>query len=173
MKPDPRTTARGSDDHDLPEDKLVAAGIPLDPDSESEPLETIASETDNDSVVDDIDPTEPEPAYFAPTDPVVGYNAKGDLEVLGGFEPTAMEDIDVASSSDHTYGDDALGEAIASELRADAATTDLHITVHVEEGVAYLHGTVPGLEDAQNAEDVASRIPGIREVVEELDIADL
>jgi hypothetical protein len=173
MKPDPHTTPPDDANRDLPEEELLAKGIPPGPSSMDEPPETDASMVANDSVVEDMPPAEPDAAYSPPTDPVVGYNERGDLEVIGGFAATAMSENDVDVASDHTYGDEAMGEAIQRELHEDAATTDLTIAVYVEDGVAYLEGTVPTLQDAQNAEDVASRIPGIREVVEDLDIAEL
>lgn len=40
----------------------------------------------------------------------------------------------------------------------------------VEDGVVYLRGLVPGLEDVSSAEEVAGRLAGVCEVVEELEI---
>ncbi len=173
MKPDPHTTPEGQSNKNLPEEQLPETGIPLDPLGMDEPPETDASLAANDSVVEDMQPAEPDATYLPPTDPVVRYNERGDLEVVGGFAATAMSDNDIDVASDQTYGDEALGEAVQRELREDAATTDLHIAVYVEDGIAYLEGVVATLQDAQNAEDVASRIPGVREVVEDLDIAEL
>ncbi|HLY31555.1 MAG TPA: BON domain-containing protein [Ktedonobacterales bacterium] len=55
-------------------------------------------------------------------------------------------------------------------------TTNLAIEVTVENGVAHLHATVPTLLHAENAEVVAARKPGVREVSrevsEELCVAD-
>ena len=48
-----------------------------------------------------------------------------------------------------------------------AATTDLPIEVWVKDGVAFLRGRVPGIEDA---EEVAGRLPEVRNVVEQLEI---
>jgi osmotically-inducible protein OsmY len=45
--------------------------------------------------------------------------------------------------------------------------------VIVRNGVAHLHGTVDGPEDADNAEEVASRVPGVIEVREELEVGGL
>ena len=55
----------------------------------------------------------------------------------------------------------------------DSATADLSIFVAVRNGIAHLRGQVPDLDDADNAEEVAARVPGIREVVEELDVANV
>ncbi len=105
--------------------------------------------------------------YIPPTDPV-GTNT----EVIGGFQSDSMESVEVERSAlDGRYGDEALAEAIRRELREDAATTALDIQVDVEERVALLRGRVPMLDDAENAEEVASRVPGLVEVREQLEVA--
>ena len=112
--------------------------------------------------------------YTPPTDPVVTTNETGGFEVLGGFSATSMDSAEVArSASDSRLGDEAIEDAIRRELREDAATTDLQIQVVVRQGVARLRGTVGDLDDAENAEAVASRVPGVREVIEELEVAEL
>ena len=110
--------------------------------------------------------------YFPPTDPVVTTDTRGRVQVLGGFSATSMDSVEVEpSASDALPGDEALADAIRRELREDALTTDLTVRVTVRRGVAYLRGTVPGLDDAENAEEVAGRVPGVREVVERLALA--
>jgi MoxR-like ATPase len=86
--------------------------------------------------------------------------------VLGGFEAEAS--ARPLRSSDGTVGDEALADAVRSALRHDSSTTDLDIEVSVEGGVVRLFGTVAGMEDVDNAEAVAGRVPGIIDVVEEL-----
>lgn len=127
--------------------------------------------------------TEPEPptdlplaesddVYFPPTDPVVGLDIHGRVEVVGGFSPTAMEAVEVEpSSEDPLPGDEALADAIRRELRADALTTALNLEVRVRQGVVYLRGKVPGPEDADYAAEVASRVPGVAEVVDQTVVA--
>jgi osmotically-inducible protein OsmY len=112
--------------------------------------------------------------YSPPADPVVSTDAHGAVHVLGGFGGDADESVDVArSAEDNQLGDEAIADAIRRELREDASTTDLQIVVAVRRGVAHLRGQVPGMEDAENAEAVASRVPGVREVVEELDVTNV
>ncbi len=136
-----------------------------------EPLETNEINVVDDSVYDADPGAEPEPAYFAPTDPVIDSDARGNVEVLGGFTPTSMSSEDVEPSvEDTTAGDEALADAVRRELREDASTTDLRVDVEVEEGVVYLRGRVAGLEDVENAEAVASTVPGVREVIEEFEV---
>lgn len=146
----------------------------LDAGTNQVPLETDASDVVDPTVYDAVDPVEEDPAYFAPTDPVITEGREGDVEVLGGWEPTSDSSETVpASAEDNQPGDEALAEAITRELREDAATTALPIDVQVERGVAHLRGRVADLTDAENAESVASRVPGVRAVVEELDVASM
>jgi osmotically-inducible protein OsmY len=110
--------------------------------------------------------------YTPPDDPVLTTDAHGQPRVLGGFG----EDDEVTverSALDGQRGDEAIADAIRQELNEDAATADLVIVVAVRNGVAHLRGRVEDLEDAENAEAVAARVPGVREVVEELEVANV
>jgi len=112
-----------------------------------------------------------EEPYFPPTDPVIAPGADGGIEVLGGWSATSSDDVSVApSATGRVPGDEALADAIRRELREDAATTALDLAVLVRRGVAHLRGRVPDLVDAENAEAVAARVPGVVEVVEELEV---
>ena len=116
------------------------------------------------------DPAETGEVYTPPTDPVVTTDIHGEARVLNGFD--SGEDLTVEPSAmDDRPGDEALADAVRRELAEDAATTDLEIVVAVRNGVAHLRGRVTDLDDADNAEAVAARVPGIREVVEELEVA--
>ena len=129
-----------------------------------EPSATLPSDEDE----------EAEGGFFAPTDPVVGVDEHGRIEVLGGFTPTSMSAVDVEPSvEDAVPGDEALADAIRRELREDAATTDLRVRVVVRRGVAHIRGTVSTLEDAECAESVAARVPGVVDVAEELEVSGL
>ena len=104
--------------------------------------------------------------YFPPTDPVLSDRGR---ELVGGFADTSMDALDVDPSTiDEEPGDEAMAEAVRRELREDATTSHLHVAVTVRRGVAYLRGHAEDLEDIDNAADVASRVPGIRQVVEQL-----
>lgn len=108
-------------------------------------------------------------AYVPPIDPVVDGN-----EVIGGLQIDALESVEVARSSlDGEPGDEALRDAILRELREDAATTSLEIDVKVDRRVAYLRGRVTDIEDAENVEAVAASVPGLTEVIEQLDVRDM
>jgi osmotically-inducible protein OsmY len=141
--------------------EALQEGGALEPDFTDAPLDT-----DEPDVVQ-----EGANVYFPPTDPVIRIENDGHLEVLGGFSPTSLTSDRVAPSAEDTQlGDAAIEDAVCRELREDAATTDLVIDVSVENGVVHLRGTVPDLDDAENAEAVAARVPGVIEVSEELDV---
>ena len=67
----------------------------------------------------------------------------------------------------------AISSGCAPPAVAARSTTDLQIEVTVEQGVVYLRGRVEGIEDVDNAESVAGRVPGVLDVVEELDVIEL
>jgi osmotically-inducible protein OsmY len=118
------------------------------------------------------DPAESGDVYTPPIDPVLTTDAHGAAKVLGGFELESDDEVPVEPSAmDRAPGDEALADAIRRELAEDAATTDLDIFVAVRHGVAHLRGRVSDLDDADNAESVAARVPGVREVVEELEVS--
>lgn len=140
--------------------------------SMNQPLDSNPTDFPDDTVADDLPDPEADPTYFPPTDPVMTVDAKGDEAILGGFASTSDDDVSVdASTLDGIPGDEALRDAIRSALRLDATTTALKIRVQVRDGVAHLHGTVNDLADVENAEAVAANVPGVREVIEELEIA--
>ena len=112
--------------------------------------------------------SEGDDVYVPPTDPV-GTNR----EVIGGLQGSAMDSVEVDRSSDGTFGDEGIADAVRRELREDAATTDLQLEVEVAEGVVHLRGRVPLLEDAENAEAVAATVPGVLEVVDETEVVGL
>ncbi|HEV7664949.1 MAG TPA: BON domain-containing protein [Chloroflexota bacterium] len=153
------------------EDEIVASGGELEPDFErpvvTDPVEIVGPDSDG---ADDI--AQSGEVYTPPDDPVVTTDAHGRTQVLGGFD-SSSDDNEVDTSSDGRVGDEALADAVRRELREDAATTDLRILVVVRNGVVHLRGQVEDLDDADNAEDVASRVPGVREVVEELEVVNV
>jgi osmotically-inducible protein OsmY len=161
---------------DLPDtlDEALAGGSDFEPDFTDQELETGATEMAGEASATDDPDLDDQEVFFPPTDPVVTLDDQNEVQMLGGFAPTSMDEIEVEPSAlDGQPGDEALADAIRRELREDALTTDLRIRVIVRNGVAHLRGSVPSLDDAESAEEVAGRIPGVREVVEELDVAGL
>ncbi|HKG25354.1 MAG TPA: BON domain-containing protein [Thermomicrobiales bacterium] len=150
----------------------------LDPDRDDNLVLDPGFEGDPD-FTDDIGTTDPMEAaaeavpYFPPTDPVVRpSDDEEELAVVGGFGATSMDDEAGGASFDDRPDDD-ISAAVLRELREDALTTDLVIRVVTRSGVVHLHGEVPTIEDAENAEEVAGRVPGVKEVREELHIPSL
>lgn len=133
----------------------------------SDPLAAAGPESSNPE-----DPASDGEVYTPPIDPVVTTDVHGAAHVLGGFELDSMEEAPVERSAmDRAPGDEALADAIRRELAEDASTTDLQIYVAVRNGVAHLRGQVTDLDDADNAEAVAARVPGVKDVVEELEVS--
>ena len=112
--------------------------------------------------------------YFPPTDPVVrrAPREQGGFTVVGGFSPTSLDaPIDLEQlPRPLTSGDDQIAREVRLALKEDAATSDLPIHVAVREGVVTLRGIVPTMADTDLAEEVASRVPGVVEVREELEV---
>ncbi|HET9014722.1 MAG TPA: BON domain-containing protein [Thermomicrobiaceae bacterium] len=114
--------------------------------------------------------------YFPPTDPVVEPSTDDrELRIVGGFQDTSMDEMAtepdampgeepdvIATYRDRDDGD--IEDDVARELGEDSLTIDLRLTVNVINGVVFLRGKVPSVEDAENAEAVAARVPGVAEV---------
>lgn len=115
--------------------------------------------------------------YYPPTDPVVkpAPRKKGDIRIVGGFARDSM-DLPIEPEDYPARlqrGDDEIAADVKLALEEDAATTDLDVWVAVRRGVVHLRGRVKSIEDAELAEEVASRVPGVVEVREELDVEGL
>jgi BON domain len=111
--------------------------------------------------------------YYPPTDPVVEPSgAREELEIVGGYGSTSF-DRGEEGGPDVTYGDEEITSMVRRELREDAATTDFDIEVETRSGVVFLRGTVETLDDAENVEAVAARVPGVVDVREELEVISL
>lgn len=148
-------------------------GNPLEPDFTDQPLETYGDPDDEAGIEDDL-PDEDETTFFAPTDPVIRTNAEGNIDVENGFAPTASDELQVdRSAEDNIPGDEALADAVRLALEEDAATTDLNLHIHVNQGVVFIRGKVADLEDSENAEAVASEVPGVRDVVDETTVENI
>ncbi|MEX2446747.1 MAG: BON domain-containing protein [Dehalococcoidia bacterium] len=101
-------------------------------------------------------------AYVPPIDPGDRADPMGRPEGSTSGEP-----------EQDAVGDEALREAVVRALAEDAATANLQIDVAVLGCVARLTGVVPDLVDAEQAEAVAARVPGIVAVIEETQVEGL
>ena len=64
-----------------------------------------------------------------------------------------------------------LAHTIRRQLKTDAATSELSVHVSVHHGVVHLHASVDNLMDPDSIESVMWRIPGVRGVIEDLDLS--
>jgi hypothetical protein len=111
--------------------------------------------------------------YFPPTDPVVEPSGDNEeLEIVGGYGSTSFDRSEQGGPG-VSYGDEEITSMVRRELREDAATTDFDIEVETRSGVVFLRGAVETLDDAENVEAVASRVPGVVDVREELEVISL
>jgi osmotically-inducible protein OsmY len=157
-----------------PEPDATSARLELDADFTDQVMLDDAGAAAGPRGAQDDDPAADagEAVWTPPSDPVIEIDEYGAARVLGGFAADAFDDVAVErSAEDRRPGDEALADTVRHALRADAATADLRVRVSVHDGVVHLHGHVPGPEDADSAEEVAARVPGVQEVREELDIA--
>lgn len=102
---------------------------------------------------------------FPPTDPPVIARGRDGAEVAS--RASALED---EGPSDGPLTDDEITARVHRLLRSDAATSMLRILITTEDGVVTLRGRVQTLEDTDNAADVAARVPGVADVVDELEV---
>ncbi|HEX3721651.1 MAG TPA: BON domain-containing protein [Nitrolancea sp.] len=172
----PETATELQDD----DDTFAVAGEPTleDAPTEVEPDFQLNDEPRDDSTLDFAEEIEDEETYFPPTDPVVGTTRTGSgLEVIGGFQEVATDDTDEEETEAYDESvaladgdrvilrdDEDIRDDVIRELREDALTTDLELTVDVRRGVVFLTGTTQSIDDAENAQDVASRVAGVIDV---------
>lgn len=158
--------------------QMLQGDLPLSADALDPDFNDAAPHVGADMTSDSMVATEAGLPYSPPTDPVVrpAENNQG-LEIVGGFGAAADDafpDDPVGTALGAAPpGDEDLEEQVLAELAADAMTTDLAIEVAARNGVVRLRGRVPTLDDAEAAEAVAGNVPGVREVIEELEVAAL
>src|SRR5262249_34561230 len=116
-----------------------------------------------------MDSAETGSPWVAPTDPPILPGGRDNAEVAGSLGGLDDDDDDVLQ---HALTDDEISMRGRRLLRSDAATSMLRIAVSTEDGVVTLHGVVQTLEDTDNAAEVASRVPGVVEVIDELEVED-
>lgn len=104
--------------------------------------------------------------YVAPTDPPVVPGGRDTIEVAEGFAATSEGAEDRAGAP----GDDEITARVLDLLRVDAATSGLNLQVDTIDGIVHLRGTVQSLDDTDLAAEVASRVPGVVDVVDQMTV---
>lgn len=116
---------------------------------------------------DDLPPDVP------PIDPPILPEGPDDAEVAGAIDDDEDEELDEDDDddvADAALGDDEITAHVRRLLRTDSATSMLRIHVSTVDGVVTLRGRVQTLEDTDNAAEVASRVPYVVDVVDELEV---
>ena len=106
----------------------------------------------------------------AERDPFVETGEDDPIKAVEDGEPYTPPDV--ARSPTGASGDQALAAEVRRELSADAATTHLDLTIDVKDGIATLRGPVDDLEDSDRALEAAGRVPGIVDVIDEMEVSE-
>ena len=133
-------------------------------------LELRAGETDDPNVAAQegmtyIPPTDP-PVTVAPDDP------QG-VQIAAGFGMTATEDpYDIDHESEVVSIEDDMQARVREALRADAATTAYadSLAIAARGGTIGVRGVVDDVVDTDNVVEVISRVSGVDEVIDELEV---
>lgn len=141
-----------------------AEGVDLTPD--------FNAEVGSDDPLESASEAEP---YFPPTDPVITTSGgtADDVEILNGFAGSSDEEGEGEVRLTRPQGDEEIRDQVVGALRMDATTTDLNLEVEVQDAIVTLRGTVPTIDDVENAESVAAGVYGVQEVQEELEVEGL
>ncbi len=135
-------------------------------------LELRAGETDNPDVAAEEGLT-----YIPPIDPpVVPSDDPQDLRIAAGFGTTALDEpYDQDHGSNFLASEDEMSARVREALRADAATTRYadEVAIGTRGSTVALRGWVDDVEDTDNMVEVASRVTGVAEVIDELEVRSL
>lgn len=115
--------------------------------------------------------------YVPPIDPpVVPSDTYDGAEVASGFGESALaEPYDEDHASDFMYSDDEMVGLVRDAIRADSATSQFAKRLHISarDKVVTLRGEVDDLTDSDNLLDVAGRVEGVEDVIDELRVRGL
>ena len=143
------------DDRELLEDERLQDIEEL----EDEDLVSDQPEREMNAADDDPDPFDP------PVDPPVVPGGPEGAEISGAVDEMDEEDFEGAP-----LNDDAITAQVQRLLRRDAATSTLRIRVSSVDGIVTLRGVVQTYEDTDNAAEVAWRVRGVADVLDELEV---
>jgi len=114
-------------------------------------------------------------AYVPPVDPPVAVDPDDPqgLRVAAGFGVSADDEpYDADHQSELLPAADEFEERIREALRADAATTAYAdaLAIGTRNGTVAVRGLVDDLDDSDNVVEVISRVTGVDEVIDELEV---
>jgi osmotically-inducible protein OsmY len=112
--------------------------------------------------------------WVPPVDPPVipADNAEG-LEMAAGFGTTGFDgQIDEDHRAEDLTDEDEVSARVREALRADAATSRYadQLAIANASGVVAIRGLVDDIDDTDNVLEVAARVSGVRDVLDELDV---
>jgi hyperosmotically inducible protein len=141
---------------------------------DDESLDDLEENDDEDDVATDaLEASDQGRPWMPPIDPPVGPGGRAGVQVRAGFAPTSDDDVneDAAAgnnrNAEEQRSDDEITARVKRLLRSDAATSTLRLEVETIDGVVYLRGEVDTLDDGDLAAEVASRVRGVEDVVDE------
>jgi hypothetical protein len=112
--------------------------------------------------------------YVAPMDPpVVPSDGPEGAQVAAGFSSSALDEpYDRDHPSETLSDEDDMSARVREALRADAITSRYadSVAIGTRGGVVALRGVVDDVDDSDNMAEVASRVSGVAEVVDELEV---
>jgi osmotically-inducible protein OsmY len=127
-------------------------------------LDIVSALAPTKNIVDELQVTEG--AQANPPPGVPGH--RGD--VIGTFGMGGMDNKWDLKEPAENFGDEAIADAVRHLLREDPGTNQLDLHVAVQRGRVQLQGMVPYAKDVTKASQIASRAPGVREVLTDLKV---
>jgi hypothetical protein len=148
--------------------------LPTEPDADNLELmtetELRAGETDDPNVAAEEGMT-----YIPPTDPPVVPDPDDPqgAQIAAGFGGTAQDEpFDADHHSETVSNDDEMATLVREALRADAATSPYaeSLAIGTRGSTIAVRGVVDDVDDTDNVVEVISRVTGVDEVLDELEV---
>ena len=128
---------------------------------------------DTDLTADSMEASDGAHPYIPPTDPPVVSGGRQGMRMGVGFATSSDDDLDEGVGVGNNRGeserrpDDEITARVRRLLRTDAATSTMRLEVETIDGVVYLRGETETLDDGDLAAEVAARVRGVEEVIDE------
>ena len=122
---------------------------------------------------DPIEAAEEGLTWIPPMDPPIVADGRGDAAVAAGFGTSAEDEpFDADHHAEPVTAGDEVQTRVMEALVATASTSTLldDVSIGVEGGVAIVQGSVDDIDSEDEVIAVAESVPGIDEVVSELEI---